>query len=447
MADPQEENEPLIAEDAEMDDDDGMLHEAHGDQGYVFCLTPSEAIPFVLDYRTAGAGKIYRAATEKIEPLFDCTPRNLKGFLAQIETRSLQMNWDNVIRILILGPDEPVPEELDDQVRPSLLKDYGRITMDQVRQHADRYIGAVCRAAQNSHQLYVCLQNSLTKEARDKVLLNVHEYTVQGRPSGPLLLRMIIRDSHLDTNATTHIIRERLSSLDQHMVAVSSNIEQFNNHVKELLNSLHARGQHTQDLLANLFKAYKCASDRQFVNYIIQKQSTFDEGTDIDPSVLMQLALNKYNRAVELEEWNAPSTEELKIVALEAKLKTMIKAPHKTAPFNTPNKKNTKTVGKNKADKVKRTFAPRPADPWKLVPPKEGDPHTKSNNGVVWIWCTHHQKWAFHTSDGCDMNKKAIGGGSDKGSTTQVNKGGNKNSQALKISKALATIVESDAGR
>jgi len=35
----------------------------------------------------------------------------------------------------------------------------------------------------------------------------------------------------------------------------------FNEHVKDLMDSLYARGQTTEDLLANLFKAYKAVKD------------------------------------------------------------------------------------------------------------------------------------------------------------------------------------------
>ena len=54
--------------------------------------------------------------------------------------------------------------------------------------------------------MYKCLLNSLSKEAKIKVQVCESEYIImidEGTyvPSGNLLLKVIIRESHLDTNA------------------------------------------------------------------------------------------------------------------------------------------------------------------------------------------------------------------------------------------------------
>jgi len=49
-------------------------------------------------------------------------------------------------------------------------------------------------------------------------------------------------------------------------------IIKFNSYVKDLLDSLSARGQVTQDLLAFVLKAYKKVLDKDFYNYIKTKQ-------------------------------------------------------------------------------------------------------------------------------------------------------------------------------
>jgi len=78
------------------------------------------------------------------------------------------------------------------------------------------------------------------------------------------------------------------------MVSINSHTIKFNDHIKELLQQLHARGGTTHDLLSNLFKAYKVVKDKEFTKYIKDKKKEYDEGKDINPSQLMPLAANKF---------------------------------------------------------------------------------------------------------------------------------------------------------
>jgi len=100
------------------------------------------------------------------------------------------------------------------------------------------------------------------------------------------------------------------------MVSIDSDIIKFNDHVKELLQQLHARGGTTHDLLSNLFKAYKVVKDKEFTKYINDKKNEYDEGKNILPSHLMLLAANKFKTMKQDDEWNAPSEELEQIMAL-----------------------------------------------------------------------------------------------------------------------------------
>ena len=60
--------------------------------------------------------------------------------------------------------------------------------------------------------------------------------------SGNLLIKLLVRESHLDTNAITAWIRSQLSGLDEYMLTVGSNIGKFGFHVQTLVRSLKARG-------------------------------------------------------------------------------------------------------------------------------------------------------------------------------------------------------------
>jgi hypothetical protein len=136
--------------------------------------------------------------------------------------------------------------------------------------------------------------SSISKEGKKKILVWKEEYHINGYKSGNLLLKIIIRESHINTNATTSNIRTKLSSLDSYVLMIGQDITKFNGYVKLLIRSLQARGETTQDLLTNLFKGYAVCSDKEFVDYIKQKHKTCEEGTDMDPDNLMKLADTKY---------------------------------------------------------------------------------------------------------------------------------------------------------
>ena len=171
--------------------------------------------------------------------------------------------------------------------------------------------------------LYTCLAALITQEAKAKAMLYTQEYTIRQHPIGALYLKILIREMHVDTHATIMHIHSMLSSLDTYIPMIGCDIVKFNVYIKDLEDSLMARGETTQDLLANLFKAYKAVNDREFVAYICKKEDQYKEGEDINIDLLMLQASNKYKSMVQSNTWNAPSPEEEKILALEMKIKKL----------------------------------------------------------------------------------------------------------------------------
>ena len=217
--------------------------------------------------------------------------------------------------------------------------------------------------------------------------------------SGNLLLKVIVRESHLDTNATTGTIRTKLSSLDEYIVTIGSDITKFNGYVRLLVDSLAARGETTQDLLTNLFKGYLAATDKVFVKYIRRKLENYQEGTNTQPGDLMLQASNKYKLLKEAGTWNAPSEEEEKILALQAEMHNLKKDTKRSK--SEPKKGKTKTVKKtakvtkHKKDGEKKRGSGKP-DWFTKEPAKD-----KLNTPKMW----KNQKWYYcHKKTGgqCD---------------------------------------------
>ena len=91
------------------------------------------------------------------------------------------------------------------------------------------------------------------------------QYKINRKGSGNLLLKIIIPESHLDSNATTMVIHQQLSSLNTYINTIGCDITKFNVYVHNLLKGLALRGETTNNLLSNLFKGYQAVSNHTIV--------------------------------------------------------------------------------------------------------------------------------------------------------------------------------------
>ena len=357
-----------------------------------FALTPALSTKETLDYKGMVDSKIYKNGSAKLSVEIDGTPENLNLVLDAIEEKAVSTGWlDTVLKI-----------HLENGEHMDLLTQYGQLTMEQVKHHVGTYIDKNVRAAQDSMMMYSCLSNSMTQEARKKILLYKNEYYFNDRiPSGALLLKVLIRESYVDTNATIKFVRENLSSLDVYMVKVDSDIEKFNQYVYQNLLKLKSHGQTTSDLMANLFKGYAKASDKVFVAYIAKKEDDYDEGRDCGHVQLMLLALQKYKTLTEAGKWNAPTDAEAKIIALEAEV-TKLKAKNNghTNKYNNKSKNSYKNTDNSGKDHGKSPGTKQPPE-WMTTKPKEGESHTKMVSGKEYHWCNNHQAWTRHKPSEC----------------------------------------------
>ena len=265
---------------------------------------------------------MYERATGKLEEdLFDCSSEDLYSFLKALKERAREFGWDEEGVGVLSIPDDPEnPTEFK-----SLIDHHGEVAMETIRAFEETYIDSESRAAQDTAQLYRCLMTSMSKEGKRKILVWENMYNIRGLGSGNLLLKTIIRESHLDTNATSSSIRTKLTDLDRYLPTIGQDIVKFNTYVKLLVDGLKTRGEVTQDLLVNLFKGYLACSDTEFVEYIKRKQDRYEEGDELDPDLLMKNAADKYKTLLQKGQWNVPSASETKILALQSQIKKLKK--------------------------------------------------------------------------------------------------------------------------
>ncbi len=394
-----------------------------------FALTPALAGHDILDYTSAAGAKTFEAAIRHLNEVhYDCTSKGLRNFLEDTAERAANFGWN----ISILD----IPDDVTNVLGPSknFLKQYGEISLDHIRKHAKTYVNTQTRAAQDSIQLYSCLWASLSNEGKSKVNVHRSDYHIGEHRVGAMLLKVIIRESHIDTNATVSHIRTQLSSLDTFLPTLGHDICKLNDYVTSLHDALLARGEVSNDLFVNLFKGYKAASDRRFVAYIEKKEEDYEDGSlSITPQQLMTLAKNRYEVLVEKGLWNAPSSEEEKIMALEATIKKLQNnnRSNKRADDKMPNKGNDKA----KARGIKNRNKELPA--WVHEKPKPGESKTKTIENKTWHFCDHHGRWTRHTTDKCEMK------GIIKGKGKTVHPSATKyNTKAVRFAKAMTAIAD-----
>ena len=96
-----------------------------------------------------------------------------------------------------------------------------------------------------------------------------------------------------------------MSSIDNCITTVNSDIDKFNGYAKINYEALTAIDERYDNMMSNLFKGYIAAGDKEFVRYIQHQKDTYDYGENIDKDKLMALELNKYKNLCIKDKWPA----------------------------------------------------------------------------------------------------------------------------------------------
>jgi hypothetical protein len=251
-------------------------------------------------------------------------------------------------------------------------------------------------------------------------------------PSGPLLLKLIISQAHVNSRATmSFIIRASLIQLDAKMIELDSDVKSFNFYVKAQTKSLLARGETSSKILVNLFKGYKARNDIEFLDSIRCKENAYEEGEDVNTNNMMADALIKFKSRKLIGQWSAPTKEQGQILALTVQVELLKSV-----------KQLTKKVPNESATKKPKTARKDNKQAWKDTLPKAGDPTTKEFEGKEYhVNCPYHpNQWVCHSSQECSKNPKdsdAATPSGDAGLTMKAQK-----LEAAKLAAAL--LAEGD---
>jgi len=329
--------------------------------GFTFALSPAAAVAGPLDLnKNKSHVRIYeRACVPLPGKRFDLSEDQLQTFLKLVSYKSQEFQWEG---LLTMPKKEDIVNKVANPKMYNLVHEYGQLKIADVKVKANTFIGKPVRMAQDDMMLFNCLMASINETARARIQLMEHEFKVGNIFSGICLLRTLIRESHIDNNATNRIVLNKLANLDEYMDAIGNDVEKFNDYVNSSIESLAARGhQVPHDLLHCLFKGYAQVKDKTFTSYIIQKQNASDEGDEtITADKLMQFAANKYKALVQTGEWQAPSAEQSELLALQAKVASQTKQIKDLKAGRTSRRsKAKKDKGKNASAKGRQALKPK----------------------------------------------------------------------------------------
>ena len=111
---------------------------------------------------------------------------------------------------------------------------HGEVSIEEIDLFEMGYINKQCRAAQDTNMKYKALLNSMTTECQQKVMLRKGMFTVDGKLSGNLLFKVIVKECLIDTNTMTKYLHSQLQNLAVYMDEIGNKITKFNLHTKRI---------------------------------------------------------------------------------------------------------------------------------------------------------------------------------------------------------------------
>ncbi len=301
-----------------------------------------------------------------------------------------------------------------------LISQYGQIDHQTLKNACEEFVKETGargqqRAAQNNEQMWRCINDSLTEQAKAKVLSYREDYEIDDngtkKIAAPLLYKTVMRLATLDSNATDRQLRTNLRELTSYAIRENGNIDKIHTYFDQNYTQLRARGQAVDDVHSILFDAYLAVPDAEFHQYMKRLHDDWmdqvGEMKGIKFEHLMQRAKAKYDLLVSLGKWGTKWQEQEELIALKAQLEGM-----KDAALQLTKKlKNAsnQTKGKMKKDTESKR-GQKKDEAWKKVPPKEGEPTSKTVGKKTWHWCEHHMAFTVHKPQDCKLGKQRAEG-------------------------------------
>jgi hypothetical protein len=382
-----------------------------------FADTPGTlGVEAIIDYKTKQGTAIYDKGCEPLDDKaltdgFDMSLNQTVVFVEALHRKATQMGWNQGTKNITSFINR-------DGKTIDIIKEYGQIDEATLKTQCERFckvggVDAQTRAKQNNTMMHSCLSKTLTASAQAKLLNCRDEYIFDGVEYAPLMYKIIMRLTTMDSVATNQSLRENLQALPTFAATVKGNIDKIHEEFDKNYSQLISRGATVDDPIQLLFDAYDAVPCYNFKKYIMNQQDAYLDGklAGLTHNELRKMAKSKFDWLVNKKRWGARSPDDEKIVAMAAEinaLKGQLKLSPKLAELaNNKDEGNNKKEGKRKNKKDTSNKKNQKKDEaWKKTPPKDGEPKHKKHGDYTYHWCEHHMAWTVHKPAACRLGKQ-----------------------------------------
>ena len=342
----------------------------------------------VIDLATHDGRKMYSMACKPLGVILKPDGSNKLAFRNAFKDRVRTCVWLDLLEVHNGTQDEHGVDLYEDIIDRTSL-----ITMAQVRDARElRQNNNIQRELLDVEMMYECLKNSIEEDVATSIATKYEDIDRDGT-----VLWKVLMDN-ISSKATKQQVRLWKATLrNLKMSDYDYNVKAMNAEVSKIVLNLNNADHEPEDLADHILAAYKKAPCNEFAVFITSLENEADRADDdLDADILMEQGLTKYDALVTAGEYSTSDPKDAQILALQTQVQNLddaIKKRTKKTPADkrNPDKKNEGGDGKRKG-----------REPWQLVPPKAGDPTTKTVNGRTFHWCSkpHGQDavplWGVH---------------------------------------------------
>ena len=205
-----------------------------------------------IDLSTKTGKSLWDEGIKPLENKFSGNGRDLARFLADVTNRAKKCKWQGLLTIR----------------RKNLLTQYGEISIEDVsfeKTSSDQTTPTTLAEARpkiNALMMYYFVYESLGPTPQKKLSTKMAAID----QDGPLLLKTVLDQTFVATQASTFAIKERFYELT--LKKYKWNVQSLNQDVREKLADLIAAGNASDetDIMISLFRAYKTATNEEFLH-------------------------------------------------------------------------------------------------------------------------------------------------------------------------------------
>ena len=339
-----------------------------------------------LDLTTRSGQSLFFEGTKALPTTFSGKVEELFLFIADLKNKTTICRWDathDIINTSTVGT-ATVPS-----VILNLITDYARLTKADVlaAQVSRNAPNALVRAKQNSRMMYTCLYDSVTDDAKNRMLADDGAIV----EDGPTFFYRLVTSTFTTTFSSAQSTRDQLSNLQPRRYKYE--ITAINNVIRIAVSKLKASAGTNESISFNeifyyQFKIYKkIRSPTDWITRILFLENKMTSDPSYHPEDLYNDSELQFNKLLDDGQWKpSDKSPEEQAIAMAAAF---------TSPPDRPPKSD-KPPDKNKH-----------SPPFAQTAGKEGD--SKTWNGKTYYWCPARHRnghWHPHKLADCNTLKK-----------------------------------------